>query len=62
MSLSLFNLDNFGYPKYLVEYFLADTLFGSGVWLDLYHPCFISFLLFQTSLIHVSKRVKPTLR
>ena len=37
-----------GYPKYLVEYFLADTLFGSGVWLDLYHPCFISFLLFYT--------------
>ena len=47
-----------GYPKYLVEYFLADTLFGSGVWLDLYHPCFISFLLFQTSLIHVSNHIK----
>ena len=51
-----------GYPKYLVEYFLADTLFGSGVWLDLYHPCFISFLLFHTFQTHVSKREKPTLR
>ena len=47
-----------GYPKYQVAFFLADTLFGSGVWLDLYHPCFISFLLFHTFQINVSKRIK----
>ena len=62
-------LTNFGYPKYQVVFFMTDTLLGSRVLLDLYHPClntpytsspnhvldtFCSF----TVMVHVSNRTK----
>ena len=58
-----------GYPKYQVAFFMTDTLLGSRVWLDLYHPCLntpytsspnhvLDTICCFSVMVHVSNHIK----